>query len=165
LILTASQTRRLRNGELSALDFPFDPKCPDHGRPRECCVVLDWEPERRLWDETAEQVVTVPRQPLMWVEVTAINRHRKGHWRVQLSVTDLRHKPLYLGSGGTYTTSRFRAIDELEVVPRKDLERFAKVAYLRDQPRRLERVKADQAARWKHKRARRKSMDRFRPAA
>lgn len=165
--LSATQVRRLRNGELSTLEFafPFDPSDPARGRPAECCVILEWEPERRLWDRESEQLVTVPRQKLMWLEVTAVNRHRKGHWLVQFSVTDNRHKPLYLGPQGSYTTSRFRAIDELEVVPCKAQDRYAKDANETWEPIRLERAAARQQERWRRKRQSKQVARALRPAA
>jgi hypothetical protein len=128
-------------------------------------VILEWEPERRLWDQDAEQLVTVPRQPLLWVEVTAVKRHRKGHWRAQLNVTDLRHQPLFLAAGGSYTTSRFRAIDELEVVPAKWLAGEAKAAYDRDAAVRLERVAAGRTSRNRFRKERLKAVERLRAAA
>lgn len=163
--LTFDQIRGLRNGNVTTLDFPYDPDEPDHGRPAECCVILEWEPERRLWDSASGTVVTVPRQKLLWVEVTAVKRHRKGHWRVQFTLEDRRHRPVYLGPQGSYTTSRFRAIDELEVIPQKDLERYSKVAYDRDRVARLERVAAARTDRWRFKRERQRAAARFRPAA
>jgi hypothetical protein len=159
--LSTTQHRRLVKGDFSPLDFPYDPDDLDHGRPAECCVVLEWEPARTLWDHDSSQHVRVPRQPLLWIETAAVQRHRKGFWRVQFHVTDLRHQPHYMARGGSYTTSRFRAIDELEVVPREDLDRYAKGAYDRDAAMRLERAIA---ARQQWRRTRRDSRREF-PAA
>ena len=79
--------------------------------------VLRWsKPDKLLCGDGA--VIQIPRQPLWWLTVTAVQRHRKGFWRVRYDTTNRRDPTLFLKAGGGYTTSRWSAINEL-AVPRR----------------------------------------------
>lgn len=154
-------------GDYRPLVFPFDRKeQPRHGKPVDPPhrLVLDWDDSYRIADQLGNLTV-VPARPVRWIVVTSVKRERKGDWVVRFEATDLRQEPEFLGPGGTYTTSRFRAIDELEVVPRRVQDRFAKAAYDRDRALRLERVAAAQQDRWRFKRERRRAAARMNAAA
>jgi hypothetical protein len=124
LNLTSAQRRQVLQGNCTSLLFPYEA-----GQPTEvdCTVVLEWEDERRDADQFGN-VTVVPPRPVHWIVVTSVKRHRKGDWQVRFNTNDLREHPRYLAAGGGYTSSRFRAIDELEVPDPKYVAKVAKEA-------------------------------------
>lgn len=139
--------------------------------------VLSWSRSSRT--HVGDVVITVPRIPLRYLTVVDIKRHRKGGWLIRIDVQDYRFPMRYLRRTppvwdpnrdsrpveSSYTTSKWAALDELEVVPRGYQERISKVSYDRDQAMRLERVAAARTDRWRFKRERQRALARFRPAA
>lgn len=164
--LSAKQERRLREGDYSPLHFPFEADAEDHGKPTEPNfeLVLDWDEGYRISDQLGN-VTVVPPQPLRWLVVTSVGRENRGGWRVLFSTTDLRQHPMFLGPGGTYTSSRFRAIDDAEVVPQRFQQKLADTAYDEWAAVRLERVAARRTERWRTNRERRKTALALRSAA
>jgi hypothetical protein len=161
LNLTSVQRRQVLQGNCTSLLFPYE-----QGQPTEvdCTVVLEWEDERRVADQFGN-VTVVPPRPVHWIVVTSVKRHRKGDWQVRFNTNDLREHPRYLAAGGGYTSSRFRAIDELEVPDPKYVAKLAKEASKRDELMRRERVAAAQQERWRFKRERRRVAARLSDAA
>lgn len=159
--LTPTQRRQLLDGACTSLLFPYEDGQPVHGA---CCLVLQWDEQRRIADSFGN-VTVVPARPVHWIEVTSVKRHRKGDWQVRFDAVDQREHPEFLARGGGYTTSRFRAIDELETVPRKDLERMAKTAYERDRVMRMERVAAARTQRNRFRKERLRAASVLRSAA
>ena len=112
---TISDTQRWRaqRGDTKPwLDFDIKP----YGCRPGATYVLRWSrPEKLLCEDGV--VIRIPRTPVWWLTVTAVQRHRKGFWRVRYDTTDRRDPTLFLRAGGGYTTSRWSAIDELAVPP------------------------------------------------
>lgn len=160
--LSRDQQQRLSAGDYTPLSFPFNSDDTNHGLPIHgpCCTILKAEKGYRISDQFGN-VTVVPPRVVHWIEVTDIRRHRKGHWQLRFQVADMREHPSFLAKGGGYTSTRFRAIDELEVVPVKDQVRMSKVAYDRDQTMRLERVAASRVEKMRFRRERQHAMRRL----
>lgn len=165
--LTRDQRRQLQAGDCTSLLFPYDPKdAVRQGQPvqGECCVMLRVEERRRVADQLGN-VTVVPARTVHWVEVTSVKRHRKGDWQVRFDKVDLREHPRFPAAGGGYTSSRFRAIDELEAVPAKYQDQVAKKAYDRDAAIRLEGAVASRQQWRRTKRSTQREMRRVFPVA
>ena len=138
--ITDAQRRRTKRTDTKPwLDFDIKP----YGCRPGATYVLRWsKPDKLLCGDGA--VIQIPRQPVWWLTVTAVQRHRKGFWRVRYDTTDRRDPTLFLKAGGGYTTSRWSAIDELAVPPddhtrqqvRDDTDHLRRLARAAEQLRR-----------------------------
>lgn len=97
-------------------------------------------------------VIAIPPEPMWWLTVTKIGRHKSGDWLVRFDITDLRQAVWFLAPGNGYTSSRYRAIDDLEVVAPEHLRNRHRAISARDEQLRLERVAANRTERWRRKR-------------
>ena len=105
--LSAGQRRSLAAGRKKPLEFPVKP----YGCRTGARYVIQYTRARVIALEDG-QVVRIPREPVWWVTVTTVVRHRKGHWVARYDITDLRDPTLFLKGGGTgYTTSHHQAVD------------------------------------------------------
>lgn len=143
--ITAAQRRRLLEGESSPLDFEIKP----HGCEPGAVYVLSWSKAQATIVGEGE-VVRIPRRAVWFLTVTAVVRHRKGFWRVQHEVTDLRDRDVFLRPGGgdssvdvldagakppsAWLDVRARAISEFD--HQRRLARFAEERRERDRARR-----------------------------
>ncbi len=169
------RTERLR---LLAGDYrPVLLDTKPHGCEPSATYVLSWSRSSRT--VAGDVVVETPRTPVRYLTVTDIRRHRRGGWLIRFSVQDYRFAVRYLrrtppvmdphSTDGkelesSYTTSRWAALDELEVVPERWQEQRAKRAYDRDHALRME-ARIAERQRWRRtKAATRREMSRF-PAA
>jgi hypothetical protein len=101
--VTATQRRRLLEGDYTPLDFDVKP----FGCEPDAVYVLAWRrAEATLVDEAHGLVARTPRHPVWYLTVTRVQRHRKGFWRVQFDVTDLRDSDLFLRPGGGVQAGR-----------------------------------------------------------
>jgi hypothetical protein len=164
LNLTVEQEKRLKAGDYRPLFFPHHEHKTEPAQPQ-FKLVLDWEDGYRIAD-TLGNVTVVPRVPLRWIVVTSVKRDTRAKgWLVRFEATDHRQAPHFMARGGGYTTSRFRAIDELETIPDKDQQRMADAASKRDHLVRLEAVAARRQDKWRMKRERMRVAAQLRSAA
>lgn len=171
--LPLGERRRLLAGDYRPVLLDTKP----HGCDVGATYVLSWSRSSRT--AVGEVTIEVPRAPLRYLTVTDIRRHRKGGWLIRFDVQDYRFPIKYLRRTppvwdpnrdsapveSSYTTSRWAALDELEVVPEKYQERLSADAYDRDRAMRTERVVAARTAGWRRDRERRKARDRLLAAA
>ena len=120
--LTADQRRSLAAGRKKPLEFPVKP----YGCQPQARYVIQYTRSRVLLLEDGH-VVRIPAEPVWWITITHLVRHRKGHWVARYDITDLRDPTLFLKAGGTgYTTSRHSAVDELAVVVTDEVREAAR---------------------------------------
>jgi hypothetical protein len=164
LNLTREQEKRLKAGDYRPLFFPHHEHKTEPVQPQ-FRLVLDWEDGYRIAD-TLGNVTVVPRIPLRWIVVTSVKRDTRAKgWLVRFEATDHRQAPHFMARGGGYTTSRFRAIDDLETIPDKDQQRMADAASKRDHLIRLEAVAAARVERMRFRRTRQHAARRLSEAA
>jgi hypothetical protein len=168
--LNRDQRQRLLKGDYGPLYSETKPAGCEPG----ATYVLSWARPRKTHFEGA--IVRPERYPTRYLTVSSVKRHRKGGWLIRFEVTDLRapvkflrasppvfnpHEPanpsrdLTASEESFYTTSRWAAIDELEVVPREWMQRNSKKAYERDRVIRLQRVDEQRVERNRRRRRRR----------
>lgn len=88
-------------------------------------IVLRARPPRHA-DPDDGHVFDAPLEPVVWLTVRQVVRHRKGGWKVRYDVTDLREAPLYPARKAGYTTDSSRAIEKAEAALSKaDHERIS----------------------------------------
>lgn len=113
--------------------------------------VLSWSRPRGSVDEESGEGMKPPPEPLFWIEVRKVVRHKRGHWRVLFDVFDrrldkrlIRRKPPAMPMGeetdpdpelsrleSAYTGNPKAAIDHLEAVDDETLDRFTKEGRVR----------------------------------
>lgn len=107
--------------------------------------VLSWSRPRGSVDHDALQVVKPPPEPLFWIVIRKVVRHRNGTWRVRFDVFDrrmrtrlIRRKPpaaptedeaaideAQAREDSAYTTNPREAVDHADAVDDATLARFA----------------------------------------
>lgn len=113
--------------------------------------VLSWSRPIGSVDEETRSGIKPPPEPLFWIEIRKVVRHKSGIWRVLFDVHDrrmhkrlIRRKPPAMPFGdetemdddlarveGAYTANPKAAIDHLEAVDDDTLKKFTKEAKVR----------------------------------
>jgi hypothetical protein len=170
--ITSEQRQHLLNGTYEPLKFDVKP----NGCERGASYVLSYSKAKAIWCDDGH-VIRVPRAPVWYLIVTNVQRHRKGFWRVEFQVVDLRDPDLYLRRTppvmtpdedapgedarsrreSSYQTTRWGAVDDVPSVPPAWVEEYAKEAYERDSHKRLEQNLSDRAERFRWKRDRKRA--------
>lgn len=144
--VSLEQRRRLLAGDLSPLDFDTKPYGCEPG----ATYVLSWSKAQATIVGEGE-VVRIPRAAVWFLTVTAVVRHRKGFWRVQHEVTDLRDRDVFLRPGGG--DSSVDLLDAGAKPPSAWLEVRAKAISEFDHQRRLALFADEQRERSRRRRA------------
>lgn len=158
--LPAEHRRRLLKKEYTALRFGYDTGAAGDGLPDGCeqgaVYVLVWSPAQRSAVDGI--VIDIPRQPICWLTITKVGRHKTGDWLVRYDVTDRREPVRFLARGSGYTSSRFMAIDDLEVAPPDHwMSRRCREASERDHKQRVDTLPERNRQMWRAKRGRKVS--------
>lgn len=136
---------------------------PEGCEPGATFVIAWTRPSRSL---AGDIVIDIPREATYWLTVTRIVRHKTGGYLIWYDTMDrretirfLRRTPPILDphrdtgpTESSYTTSRFAACDDLEVVTDRWQQQRTKEAAKRDELLRSERVAANRTERWRRKR-------------
>ena len=83
------------HGDYSPLDFDVKPYELKPG----ARYVIGWSKASAIHVGDGE-VVRIPAEPIRFLTVTKVLRHRKGFWRALFEVTDLRDRDVFLRRGG-----------------------------------------------------------------
>lgn len=105
LQLTAAERKRLLAGDHSALKRDEDPGDVEGQEVplvrRLAHTAPTFEPPRFSGESPRfKDLQEVPEYWSVWLKVTSVTRHRKGHWQIEIDVHDERQKARVLRAGG-----------------------------------------------------------------